>query len=71
MITVRELIHQLSKFNPDDPVILQKDTEGNGYSPVEAADTSMWFANWRGGECYEPDEAPKNSMPCVVIYPVN
>jgi hypothetical protein len=51
--TVRELIEVLSACDPDDLVVLQKDAEGNNYSPLEShwlavyAPTTTWF-----GEAY-------------------
>jgi len=35
---VRELINKLLKENPDADVIIQKDSEGNGYSPLRDVD---------------------------------
>lgn len=37
-MNVKELIEILSEFDPDAEVILQKDSEGNGYSPLSGAD---------------------------------
>ena len=37
-MTVAELIEKLQKLPPDSQVILQKDAEGNGYSPLYAVD---------------------------------
>jgi hypothetical protein len=33
-MTVRQLVAALSRMNPDRLVVLQKDAEGNGYSPL-------------------------------------
>lgn len=35
---VSELIEQLKGFDPDMPVIIQRDAEGNGYSHLSGAD---------------------------------
>lgn len=45
-MTVAELIEELKKLPPESEVILQKDAEGNGYSPLHAVD---------GNAIYEPD----------------
>ena len=67
-MTVGELIAMLTEVEPHLPVILQKDAEGNGYSPLA------------GGEeaCYEPDtewsgEVFNDEMNtnCVVLWPMH
>lgn len=37
-MNVRELITELTKLDPELPVILQKDQEGNGYGPLRCVD---------------------------------
>lgn len=69
-MTVAELIEALKKLPPDSQVILQKDAEGNGYSPLADVDgdaiykpETMWYGsvlstNWSAEDaCYESDEA--------------
>lgn len=75
---VKELIEQLQKLPEDAIVILQKDAEGNGYSPVDDAEEAIYVAEktWCGEVYsldykqlgYEPDLT--NAEPCVVISPV-
>lgn len=36
-MTVAELIEQLKQFNPEHQVWMAKDSEGNGYKPVDGA----------------------------------
>ena len=83
---VRELIAALQGVDPDAEVILQKDAEGNGYSPLYGADTdSVYVAEttWMG-QAYHADstaedngleddewEALKAGPRCVVLHPVN
>lgn len=71
---------------PDDmPVILEKDAEGNGYSPLCAAAEKMYYptSSW-SGECHptdeevdegrwysEEDRAPEGSVRAIVLGPVN
>lgn len=84
---VRELIEALRGMDPERPVILQKDAEGNGYSPLEGVDDntaysprSTWSGNvWkiklseedREAGYSDEDLAPDEALPCVVLYPVN
>lgn len=81
-LTVGELIAALKDEDPATPVILQKDAEGNGYSPLEGVDPCMYLAEttW-SGDTYdlpsrdaEPGEEgppPEGSVRAVVLYPVN
>lgn len=50
-MTVRELIALLSQENGDDLVVLARDSEGNGFSPLsEEVSADMYIANstWSG-----------------------
>jgi hypothetical protein len=52
-MTVRELIAILSDMDPDRVVIMQKDADGNGYSPLRdegVHDDSVYIAEttWHG-----------------------
>jgi hypothetical protein len=83
---VRELIAELSKWAPDTEVILQKDGEGNRYSPLYCVDGNAVYvaeSTW-SGEVYSTDNsADDNCMDeaewakllegprCVVLAPVN
>lgn len=69
-----ELISMLSQLPPDSLVVLQRDSEGNGYSPCLGAEAAVYEANssW-SGEVPHPDDASEypNAVPCVVLFPVN
>lgn len=39
-ITVGDLIEMLGEMNPEAVVVMQKDGEGNGYSPLSGVDDS-------------------------------
>lgn len=78
-MTVRELIASLSTCtNQDAIVILQKDAEGNGFSPLrnvadnDPAVVEAYKAEttWCG-EVYEPAFAPDGAVPCVCLVPIN
>lgn len=85
-MTVKELIEELRTMPQDAQVILQKDSEGNGYSPlavvdgdaVYIADTTysgdVYDCNWTAEEALmpEPAWAAMLAQPrCVVLAPVN
>jgi hypothetical protein len=74
-MTVRDLIAILSPMNPDALVVLQKDAEGNGYSPLRddgAYDDSVYIADstWSGEVKYaeltdELEEAGYSEEDCA------
>jgi len=76
---VEELIKQLSKLNPKAIVVLQKDSEGNGYSPLAGSEAAKYRAeNTYSGEVPHPDdikemdkEDKKGLVDCVVLWPIN
>jgi hypothetical protein len=84
-MTVGELIIELQKLDPDFPVIMSEDAEGNGHSPLAEVWESMYFAEqtWCGtvhplseeiaesDQYTEEDEAPEGSVRAVVLWPTN
>lgn len=86
-MTVAELIAELSRMDPDRVVICQKDSEGNGYSPLAGVDDNAAYSadsTWSGdvdvqtlsaadiAHGYGPEDvAPSTAVPCVVLFPVN
>lgn len=83
---VKELIEVLSSLNQESEVILQKDAEGNGFSPLRGADGDAVYipdSTW-SGDVYSLDWSAEDAcmgkeewkqikkMPrCVVLYPIN
>lgn len=83
---VKDLIAALAKANPEAEVILQKDGEGNSYSPLSGADLKAVYvpdSTW-GGDVYSmrwtaadacktaAEWAEIKAKPrCVVLHPVN
>lgn len=76
----------LSKLPPNTEVILQKDAEGNGYSPLAGADSDAVYVketSWLGSVYstdWSADDACMNDSQwnellkkprCVVLFPVN
>ena len=84
---VSELIEALKKMDPDRICVLQKDAEGNGYSPLYGVDDNAGYdadSTWSGevrrqtlsekdrkAGYTEEDIASEDAKPCVVFYPVN
>tara|TARA_R110000868_G_scaffold66014_4_gene196981 strand:- start:1986 stop:2192 length:207 start_codon:yes stop_codon:yes gene_type:complete len=66
---VSELIEQLQKYPANFTVIIQKDGEGNDYSPLAGSETALYVpeSNWSGSIRYD-DESYDNS---VILSPVN
>jgi hypothetical protein len=70
---VRELIEQLQKAPQEAVVILQRDAEGNGYSPVVGVE-ECWYdpaSTCRGevlSEGEDPEDCP-NALLALVIWP--
>ena len=77
---VKELIKQLRKFDPKATVVLSRDAEGNGYSPVADLEVGFYTAetSWCGDflskalieeETYEIDTS--NAIEAIAIWPIN
>lgn len=68
---VSELMRRLSAFNPDHVVVMSKDSEGNGYSPLAHVDPVHYTAEttW-SGEIDHPDEPHPDGPNAVAIWPV-
>lgn len=86
-MTVAELIAELIKMDPTRIVVLQKDAEGNGYSPLAGANDNAayeqetkWFGQVKRQRLSAEDKergytkadiCGKDAIPCVVLWPVN
>lgn len=83
---VKDLLEALKELDPEMEIILQKDSEGNGYSPLAGADPDgiyiaettwcgdVYDSNWTadGADMEEEEWDEILSRPrCVVLYPVN
>jgi hypothetical protein len=85
-MTVKDLIEALQSMPPDAQVILQKDGEGNGYSPLAGVDgeavyipdttwmgdvySTSWTASDAAMDQDEWDDILKQPR-CVVLAPTN
>ena len=81
-MTVAELIAQLQAMPQDSIVILQRDPEGNGYSPLHVADADavycerdaeVYSTKWTAADaCMEEahwESFKASTPPCVVLAP--
>ncbi|WP_280389888.1 hypothetical protein [Nocardia wallacei] len=75
--TVGDLIDFLSTRPRDQLVVLAKDAEGNGYSPLSDAEDAYYYADttWSGEVAYEDvevdGEIEDGAVRAVVLGPVN
>lgn len=85
-ILVEDLIKELQKLDPKSIVILQKDSEGNGYSPLSGIDGNAVYVpdnTWSGtafsrdysAEDYDWDQDEYDELmsnpSCCVLVPIN
>lgn len=86
-MTIDEFRRQLAELDlpGDTPVILAKDAEGNGFSPLVEAETAMYAAEstWSGerymtdaqreetGDADEYEAAPDDAVNAVFLWPTN
>lgn len=82
---VKDLMSKLKRIDPNARIILQRDAEGNGYSPLAGADEGIYVKestysgdvydpSWTADECdmtAEEHEALLAQPRCVVLYPIN
>jgi len=83
---VKELIEKLLKLDGDTDIILQKDSEGNGYSPLDGVDSNavyiknsdysgdIYSLQWTHDDAcmsFEEWNELKKQKKCVVLYPMN
>lgn len=83
---VRELLEILSTLDPEMECIIQKDSEGNGFSPLAGADPdgiyvaeTTWFgnvydANWSAEDADIPEDLWETMLKrprSLILYPVN
>lgn len=67
---VHELIAALQNVDANFEVILQKDSEGNGYLPICGVDDECVY-NLNDREVYSLAEDESSEFPrCVVLFPI-
>jgi hypothetical protein len=78
-MTVKELIEMLKDLPQDHQVIMSKDSEGNGFSPMAESFSRLMYvpdSTWSGEVLSEEDHKEyENEGPfvenCVVLWPTN
>ena len=84
-MTVKQLKELLANADDDRIVILQKDSEGNGYSPCAGIDSEMNYtadSTWSGEVGYAKltpelvskgygEEDITEGEPALILYPIN
>lgn len=82
---VSELIVHLERLDQNAVIILQKDAEGNGYSPLSGLEDAGYTAEstWSGvvrpraltkeleEAGFSEEDIEEDGEPCVVLWPVN
>jgi len=74
-MNIKELIEQLSTMDPEMQVMMQKDVEGTGYSPLSGCEQSRiydasWMAQGLDMSREEWEQILKMPHACV-LFPVN
>jgi hypothetical protein len=75
-MNVRELRELLAKYPDDTLVVMSKDGEGNGFSPLEGTTPALYRAtSTYAGEVYEIGRPPtmiaEGAARAVVLWPTN
>lgn len=78
-MTVQDLIEELMELNPEDLVVMAKDSEGNDYSPLSGAESVLYIkeSSYSGfifdtkEEVEDCGEDPNEAIPSVVLFPIN
>lgn len=85
LATLRAQLAELDHLPGETIVVMSKDGEGNGFSPLAEVETAMYEATttWMGerylsdedreetGEPDEYSEAPESAVPAVFLWPTN
>lgn len=76
-----ELREYLKDYPADMPVIMEKDAEGNGYSPLCSVNEGLYIADstWSGWVHFPEDDddeddddyVPEGSVRAIILGPVN
>jgi hypothetical protein len=67
-VTIDQLLIWLKEFPGDTPVVMSKDAEGNGFSPLSDISAARYLADtaW-SGECSDEGDG----VAVVCLWPVN
>lgn len=71
-MTVCELVKALAEYPGDAEVVLSRDSEGNGASPLDEVTEEIYQPrNTWSGDLVTEDDAVDGDTACVVLWPVN
>lgn len=70
-MTVKELITELQKLDPNRIVIMSKDAEGNGFSPLAELETADCIEYSAFEVELVEDGCSEEGEPAVVLWPNN
>lgn len=67
---VKEFISILSEHNPDAEIIISRDSEGNGFSPIDDVDRVLYSPIGQGDiySLEEKEVVGENAINAVVLY---
>lgn len=72
---IKKLIEELSKEDGDLDIIMSRDGEGNGFSPLSSLGDGLYVADSTySGEIYNLDEAEdagEEAKKVIVLWPTN
>jgi hypothetical protein len=71
---VKKLMALLETLDPEKEVVMAKDPEGNGYSPLMECSERIYrpVTTWSGVLYDEEEDTPEpGDSHCVVLWPVN
>jgi hypothetical protein len=81
MITIKQLIEDLSTLDPNAVIVMSSDSEGNSYSPFAGYYEALYLPrNTWSGEIYTKEDTEyckeegislKKAKKCIVITPTN
>ena len=82
--TIGDLVAELLKLDQSLPIVMSRDAEGNGYSPLSAWDVATYYPDvWNDGSLStysgavdHPDDEPgewkgRVGVKALVLWPVN
>ena len=84
-MTIKELIEKLQSEDPNRLVVIQKDSEGNGYSPLHSVERAAYipYNTWSGEaglesltpedkeQRYTQEDISVDGLSALIMVPVN
>lgn len=71
-MTVKELKDLLDTYPDDFLVVMSKDSEGNGFSPLDCIDEVGYDPDNRySGQIYSIEEESADTIEAICLWPIN